>query len=275
MAIVLAVLVGILYSTYDMARLTAAKIQSQDAADAAALAAVSVKVSIHNTRTLAYAAMTAEATLARLRIAKAVAILASYPAGPGAAAAEVQVTSYIKKADGHLKKLKELRDTLDAYNHWVAQAAPQIVSEAARIGYAANIAGMNDDSGAGATANETNMQLMDGDQNLVENGGTFKSGQFIGGINYRSESAGSSGDAGKTFVWVEPRYMPLGSGLLGGLGAMTLPALAAAGPASSSQIAKADPKDGDMAIDGFGLPWYSPRLFAIGGLHGYPNAILH
>lgn len=276
MAIVAAVLVGVLYATYDLAYLTTAKIQSQNAADAAALAAASVKVSIHNTRTLAYAAMTAEATIARLKLAKSLAILGEQPPVPGQPyAALAQFQQELKEAHAHITKLQELWTTLKAYNHWVAQVGPQVVADAARIGYAANIANMNENAGPGASANQANLHLLDGDLNLVENGGTFQSGQFIGGVNYRSESAGPSGDAGKTFVGVEPDFAPLGGAFLGAGGPVPLPALAAAGPVPSSDIARTDPGDGDLSVGGFGMPWYSPRLFAIGGVHGFPHALLH
>ena len=272
MAIVLAVLVGVLYATYDLARLTTAKIQSQTAADAAAMAAASVKVSVHNTRTLAYAAMTGEATFARLKLAKAMAVLGKNPSIPGQPfLAGPEFEKYVNQAGKHLIKLHKLRDGLIAYNEWIAQKGPDIVADAARIAYGANIAGMNDSSGPGQTANAQNMHLMDGTRNLVENGGTFKSGQFIGGVNYIGEGAGATGASGKTFVWVEPLFVPLGSGLLGGGGPMPMPALAAAGPVPSKDIAG----DGDLSAGGFGMAWYSPRLFPIGGLHGYPHELLH
>ena len=277
MALVLAVMVGVLYATYDLARLTTAKIQSQNAADAAALAAASVKVSIHNTRTLAYAAMTGEATLARLKLAKAVAVLGQNPLPvPGQAfAGEKEFQKYIKQADRHLRKLHKLRNGLIAYNRWIARRGPAIVADAARVAYAANIAGLNDDTGRGRTFNGQNIHLMDGSRNLVENGGTFKHGQFIGGVNYIDEGANDVGTAGKTFVGVEPVFMPLGSGLMGGGKPMTLPALAAAGPVPARELARADPGNGDMALGGFGMPWYSARLLPIGKINGYPHEILH
>ncbi|MBU6429319.1 MAG: hypothetical protein KGR26_09935, partial [Cyanobacteria bacterium REEB65] len=269
-AILLAVLVGVLYSTYDVARMISAKIQAQNAADAAALAAASVKVSVHNTRTLAYAAMTTEAALARIDLAEALIALGAWPAS------EAQFTRAMSSATDHLDKLQELRAGLKAYNHWVGQAGPQIVADAARIAYAANIAGANGNSGGGAAANTANLHLLDGPANLVENSADYQQGEFIGGFNYRGESAGPDGDAGKTFVEVKPDFVPTGGGWLGGSSPMELPALAAAGPVPASQIAKVDPGEGDLSLFHVaGLHWYAPRLFAIGNVPGMAHAVLH
>jgi len=272
MALVLAVMVGVLYATYDLARMTTAKMQAQTAADAAALAAAAVKVSVHNTRTVAYAAMTGQAALARLKLAKAMAVMMALPPGP---AAVQEFQKYQNQAVKHLERMRKLRAGLIEYDRWIAQKGPEIVADAARVAYVANVAGLNDDSGRGHAANGNNLHLMDGTKNLVENGGTFKSGQFIGGINYVSENAGPTGAAGKTFVWAEPIFVPLGSGLLGGDQQMPMPSLAAAGPVPSSELAKSEPGDGDLSYNSFGMPWYSPRLFAIGGLNGFPHELLH
>ena len=276
MALVMAVLVGVLYATYDLARLTTAKMQAQNASDAAALAAASVKVSIHNTRTLAYAAMTGEAAFARLKLAKAMAVLGQQPPLPGQPyLAEPEFKKYVEAASKHVKKLPKLRAGLIAYNKWIARKGPEIVADAARVAYVANISTLNDDTGRGRTANGQNIHLLDGTKNLVENGGNFKSGQFIGGVNYVGEGAGDTGAAGKTFVWAEPVFVPMGSGLTGGSAPMSIPSLAAAGPVPSKELAGSDPGDGDLSANGFGMPWYSPRLFPIGGLHGYPHELLH
>ncbi len=271
MALVMAVMVGVLYATYDLARMTTAKMQAQNAADAAALAGAAVKVSVHNTRTVAYAAMTGQAALARLKLAKAMAITFELPPGP---AAVKEFDKYYSQAQKHLGKLRKLREGLILYNNWMAAKGPEIVADAARVAYVANVSGLNDDSGRGHAANGNNIHLMDGTKNLVENGGTFKSGQFIGGVNYVSENAGPTGAAGKTFVWAEPIFVPLGSGLLGGDQRLPMPSLAAAGPVPSAEVAKAE-GGGDLSYNSFGMPWYTPRLFAIGGLHGYPHELLH
>jgi hypothetical protein len=276
MALVMAVMVGVLYATYDMARLTTAKMQAQTAADAAALAAAAVKVSVHNTRTLAYMAMTGEATFARLKLAKAMAVLGKNPPVPGQQyAAGPEFEKYVTQAGKHLKKMRKLRSGLLAYNRWIGQRGPEIIADAARVAYVANISGLNDETGRGASANGQNLHLMDGSKNLVENGGTFKAGEFIGGFNYRSENAGSTGAAGKTFVWVEPTYVPLGSGILGTSQQMPIQSMAAAGPVPSSEIAKSEAGDGDLSVGPIGMPWYSPRLFPIGRIHGYPHELLH
>jgi hypothetical protein len=273
MALVMAVMVGVLYATYDLARMTTAKMQAQTAADAAALAAAAVKVSVHNTRTVAYAAMTGEAAFARLKLAKAMAVIAQNPPVPGAAAADFN--KYVKEARSHLKRMRRLREGLIAYNRWIASKGQDIVADAARVAYVANAAGLNDDSGRGRAANGNNVHLMDGPKNLVENGGTFKSGQFVGGINYVSENAGPTGAAGKTFVWAEPVFVPLGSGLLGGDQQMPMPSVAAAGPVPSDEVGKVEPGAGDLSWQGFGMPWYTPRLFPVRAVHGFPHEILH
>ncbi|MBI6545875.1 MAG: hypothetical protein HY692_03715 [Cyanobacteria bacterium NC_groundwater_1444_Ag_S-0.65um_54_12] len=277
LTMVLVVLATALYATYDLGRLTLARMQAQNAADSAALAAVSVKASVHHTRTLAYAAMTGEANLARLKLAAALAVLGEQPPVPGQPyLAKPQFDRYMREAEAHLAKLRRLRAGLIAYNRWIAKEGPTIVAAAARVAYAANVAELNDASGKGQSGNLQNLHLLDSSKNLLENGASFKAGQFIGGINYVSEGAGETGAAGKTFVWVEPVFVPLGTNLLGAQGSpLILPAYAAAGPVHSREIGRDLPQAGDLSFAGFGMRWYSARLFQIGGIHGFPHKLLH
>ena len=274
--LVLAVVVGVLYATYDLARLTTAKMQAQTAVDAAALAGSAVKASIHHTRSLAYAAMTGQATLARLKFAKALAVIGDKPPVPGQAyAAAPEFEKWMEQAEGHVRKLRRLRSGLVAYNAWVAREGPEIVADAARLAFNANVEGMNAAIGDGQAANARNLTLMEGPRNLPENGGNFASGKFVGGVNYPGESAGGGSSSGKTLVWAEPVYRPLGSALVGASHPLEMPSVAAAALVPAQELAAAEPGVGDAGLGGFGLRWLTPRLFQVGGVHGYPHELLH
>lgn len=274
--LVLAVIIGVLYATYDLARLTTAKMQAQTAVDAAALAGSSVKVSVHHTRSLAYAAMTGQATLARLKFAKAIAVVGAQPPVPGQPyLAAKEFDKWVGEAQAHVVKLRRLRAGLVAYNAWVAKEGPEIVADAARLAFNANVSGMNAAIGEGSAANARNLTLLAGSKNLPENGGQFASGRFVGGVNYPGESAGAGGSAGKTLVWAEPVYRPLGSALLGASHPLALPSVAAAGIVPASELKAAEPGSGDAGLGGFGFRWYAPRLFQVGGVNGYPHELLH
>ncbi|MEB3298574.1 MAG: pilus assembly protein TadG-related protein [Candidatus Sericytochromatia bacterium] len=274
--LVLAVIVGVLYATYDLARLTTAKMQAQTAVDAAALAGTAVKVSIHHTRSLAYAAMTGQATLARLKFAKALAVVGSKPPLPGQPylAAE-EFDKWVGEANAHVARLRRLRAGLVAYNSWVAREGPAVVADAARLAFNANVSGMNAAMGEGTAANARNLSLLAGPRNLPENGGQFAAGRFVGGVNYPGEAAGAGGAAGKTLVWAEPVYRPLGSALLGASHPLVLPSVAAAGLVPAGELKAAEPGSGEAGAGGVGLRWYTPRLLQVGGLNGYPHELLH
>ncbi|HEY9899851.1 MAG TPA: pilus assembly protein TadG-related protein [Pantanalinema sp.] len=266
-ALVLAVLVTVLFALFDLGRLTTAKIQAQNGADAAALAAVSVKVSVHHTRELAYLAMTEQGLRARVELLHALGNLNN----------EAEFQRRLARASGYVKRVEKLRDRLVEYNTWVDQAGPEIVADAARMAYVANIQGMNDHLSTGAAIDAQNVRAFDDQQALREN---TTQQQFIGAVNYPNEGLGKQKGGGKSFVEVVPKYQGSNWSLFGvktGESAVDVPAWASAGYVSSEEIEK-DPaaKGQALKIGAFGLRWYSPRLVRTGQKHngsfGGPNA---
>ncbi len=278
-AIIAGALVTVLYTTYDLGRLVAAKVMSQNGADAAALASVSLKVSVHHTRMLAYLAMTDQATLARREILAGIASLSKFngvaspvptpgqPAGPvPAKPTHAAFEDHMKRADKHMNQYHRLRHGLRAYNAWIEEEGPKLAAEAARIAYASNLSTMNDHSAAGRAVDAKNMRLLADPGAFVENGGLGTS-KFIGGLNFANEGAGKRGVSGKSFVWVKPHVQPLSRGKA----PLELWAWAAAGPVPASEIQKNDPREQGLGfkvpvLGEFGLPWYSPRLMRTGKL---------
>ncbi|MNX20176.1 hypothetical protein D3C86_501130 [compost metagenome] len=278
-AIIVGALVTVLYTTYDLGRLVAAKVMSQNGADAAALASVSLKVSVHHTRTLAYLAMTDQAVLARREILAGIASLSKFngaippapapgaPPGPAPTKpTHAEFEDHMKRADAHMDRYNRLRHGLRAYNAWIEEEGPRLTAEAARIAYAANVTGMNDHSATGRAVDERNMRLLADPGAFVENGG-MGSSKFIGGMNFANEGAGKRGVSGKSFVWVKPQVQPLSRGKE----PLELWAWAAAGPVPAVTIQGADPREQGLSfkvpvLGEFGIPWYSPRLMRTGKL---------
>ena len=278
-AIVVGALVTVLYTTYDLGRLVAAKVMSQNGADSAALASVSLKVSVHHTRTLAYLAMTDQAILARREILAGIASLnefnSSIPSAPAPGAppgspptkpTHAGFEDHMQRADAHMDRYHRLRHGLRAYNAWIEEEGPRLAAEAARIAYAANVTGMNDHSATGRAVDERNMRLLSDPGAFVENGG-LGSSKFIGGMNFANEGAGKRGVSGKSFVWVKPQVQPLSRGKE----PLELWAWAAAGPVPAVTIQGTDPREQGLSfkvpvLGEFGIPWYSPRLMRTGKL---------
>ncbi|HBN09746.1 MAG TPA: hypothetical protein DD435_14200 [Cyanobacteria bacterium UBA8530] len=256
-AIFATVLVGLVYYVYDSARLFSAKIQSQNAADASALAAVALKANVHNTRTLAYLAMTEQANLSRIEMMRAMAALGKE--APGSPTALAAYRTHLDLARKATKRVKKLRAGLVAYNAWIQKEGPELVAQAARTGYLANIGGMNERTPLGGSAETQNMSLLSNPSDLRENGG---SAQMLGAVNYLSEGTSGHGNAGKTYVEIDTKYSPLGLKMMkykgGDKGIYSLHARAAAGPF---------PLEG-LSYAGFNLNWYVPRLFRVGKKHG-------
>lgn len=280
-AIVAGALVTVLYTTYDLGRLVAAKVMSQNGADAAALASVSLKVSVHHTRSLAYLAMTDQAILARREILAGIGSLSKFtgvvptvptppqpgaPAQPPAKPTHAEFEQHMKQAEVYMDRYHRLRHALRAYNAWIEEEGPRLAAEAARIAYAANVSGMNDHSAAGRAVDQRNMKLLSDPGAFVENGG-MDSSKFIGGMNFANEGAGKRGVSGKSFVWVKPQVQPLSRGKQ----PLELWAWAAAGPVPAVTLQGADAREQALSfkvpvLGEFGIPWYSPRLMRTGKL---------
>lgn len=266
-ALVLAVLVTVLFAIFDLGRLTTAKIQAQNGADAAALAAVSVKVSVHHTRELAYLAMTEQGLRARVEMLHALGSLDN----------DAEFERRLARANGYVRRIEKLQQGLKDYNAWVDKNGPEIVADAARMAYVANIQGMNDHLSSGAAIDAENVRAFDDQKALREN---TTQQQFIGAVNYPNEGLGPQKGGGKSFVEVVPKYQGSNWALFGvktGESAVDVPAWAAAGFVSSEDIQN-DPaaKGQALKIGAFGLRWYSPRLVRTGQKHngsfGGPNA---
>lgn len=265
-AIFLAVLVTALFALFDLGKLTMAKIQAQNGADAAALAAVSVKVSVHHTRELAYLAMTEQGLHARVELLYA---LSSFD-DPST------LQRHVRRAEAYLKRLRALHDGLLAYNAWVDQEGPALVAEAARLGYVANIRGMNSHRASGAALDARNALELDQAGALRENSTEQR---FIGQVNYPKEGLGKGKDGGKSFVEVVPHFCGMDWSIFGvGTGGeVEVPAWAAAGAVRDDELAH-DPQAGGQAftVSGYGLHWYTPRLVRTGrredGGFGGPHA---
>lgn len=258
-ALILAVIVAALFALFDLGRLTSAKIKAQNAADAAALAAVSVKVSVHHTRELAYLAMTDQGLRARLELIKALANITN----------DTEFQHHIDNAEKHIQRIERLREKLQLYNAWVDEAGPEIVADAARMAYAANIRGVNAHLTSGRALDEENLHLLDAPEALRENS---KEAQTLGGVIYPLEGLGSRGVGGKSYVEVAPKYQGFNWSVFGSGAAqpVELPTWAAAGIASSDAIVR-DPaaKGKDLkwnipVLGTIGLNWYAPRLVRTG-----------
>jgi len=266
-ALVMAVLVTVLLALFDLGRLVTAKIRAQNAADAAALAAVSVKVSVHHTRELAYVAMTGQAMRARIELLHALVNLDN----------DAEFNRHLGRAEAYMARLDSLRQGLLDYNKWVDQAGPAIVEEAARLAYVANIQGMNDHAANGQALELKNFNAIKAPGAIRENS---NQSSFVADVNYVNQGLGPKKGAGKSFIEVVPQYQGLNWSLFGfgGIGGpVDVPAWASAGYASANEIEK-DPaaKGKKLQLGPASLRWYSPRLIRTGqkhqGVFGSPAA---
>lgn len=274
-ALVMVVLITVVYATFDLGRLVSAKIQAQNAADAAALAAVSLKVSVHNTRSFAYLAMTEQAIQAKIHMIQAIGALSGKglptPGSPPSAAELKEFEDHLKQARRHMEKVRLLKEGLKAYNAWIETEGPAMVAEAARVAYVANLDGMNSHLVTGRAVDQNNLRLLDVPGALRENG-TGEAARMLGGVNYVNEGTSKNHGSGKSFVEVSPRFVPFAVSLFGAPGApvggVNIPAWAAAGPVSSSAVEKAGTGHQDLKVGQLGINWYTPRLMRTGQKEG-------
>ena len=265
-ALWLTVLATAVVALVDLGRLIGAKTQVQTAADAAALAAVSVKVSVHHTRELAYLAMTEQALRARMEFVEALAKMSD----------DAAFTRHLERAEAYIKKLERLQSGLVAYNAWIDQQGPSIVADAARLAYSANIRGLNSHVSSGGALDAQNVRALDATGALRENSDQQR---FIGAVNYPHEGLGNGKVAGKSFVEATARYQPLGAGLFGAARPqpLELPGWASAGFVDAEVLARSEPgRFSPLAAGPFRIHWYSPRLVRSGqredGSYGGPHA---
>lgn len=262
---------------FDIGYLINSRIQSQNAADAAALAAVSVKINKHHMDSLMRAAMSQEAMIAQaeIRAAQAVAVKAllksqSSPIGdinappgtPGAAppldfkSEREAYRAHANLAYKHAVKLQRERLGLKAWYKWLEAKGRTAVREAARVAYAVNMQGYDDVGDA--TLRQNIEDVLDENASLIENrGGNTQVGDD--GIIYAAESAGDEGMFGKSFVEIQTRLNASdgGAALLRYLQQFELTSNAAA------QLLK---RSGDTPLGPqsfVALNWYSPYLMSI------------
>lgn len=256
---VIVILVVLFFGAMDVGQLVLGKIQSQNAADAAAMSASSLKAGIHNTRALAYRAASGQLTLSRLQLQRATAAALQEVGDPG----QKNVTLFKKtfqEARGHRIKLEKLRDGLVKFNDWATnlETGPGLARHAAEIGYLGNI-------GSLGMADSSNLSLMSANESLKENDRSFGN-KLVGGVAFTGEALSPTGSAGKSYVRVSPRVGAFGSAWLSYSGDSTLKAAAVAGPIPAAAVYGKATTGGVAAagLAAYGINWYTVRLLPIG-----------
>lgn len=251
---VLVLLVACFYGAIDLGQLVLGKIQAQNAADAAALSASSLKASVHNTRSLAYRATTGQVNLTRLQLVKATGLAIDEIAHPGGKNAS-EFGKALKRARGHRNKVERLRTGILAFNAWVTgpQAGARVVQQAAEYGYLGNM-------GTLATADRQNLSLLnEGSDALAEHNRSFGN-KIIGNVTYAGEALVEGGHAGKSLVRITPKVGAFGGRWLDYQASSPMSAEAAAGPIPARELYGKSL----AAIAPYGIEWYTVRLMPIG-----------
>ncbi|HEY9723750.1 MAG TPA: pilus assembly protein TadG-related protein [Oscillatoriaceae cyanobacterium] len=248
----LVLLVALFFGMLDLGWLVLGKVESQNAADAAALSASGLKASVHNTRELAYRAMSGQVTIARAYLLEATGIAIDELAGSTPGTTDSFDTVF-KKAQSARSKAERLRNGLIAFNEWVTgqQAGQTLVQQAAEAGYTGNLGSLGVMRG--------NLGLMQGEQALPENSHTFGT-TTVGGVAYTGEALAPNTFAGKTLVRLYPKVATFGSGMLGYGAQALVDTESAAGPLPVSRV----DAGGTGAVDRFGVNWYTVRLMPVG-----------
>ena len=285
-AFMIFILAGAAFVIFDIGFMINARIQSQNAADAAALAAVSVKINKHHMDSLLRAAMTQEALMAQaeIRAAQAIALQAltkaenapippepqpGQPAVPAPGTDEViamgkRYKQRMNRGYKHAVKLHRESIALKAWYKWLERSGPTAVREAARVGYALNMQGYDDLGNAIQADNVT--KVLDKNEDLLESR-TGLGTTNIGGFIYAGEAASVNGMFGKTFVEHTTRTGASAAGvaLLDYLKRFELNSNAAATLARQGSKTPLGPA--------LSINWYSPYLMAIEG--GSPTQVAH
>jgi hypothetical protein len=281
-AVIILILTAATFVVFDLGRLVNGRIQSQNAADAAALAAVAVKVNKHHVDTLVRAAMTQEAILAQtqIRAAQAVALQAfvkgnspvvtpidpTNPDNPGGIVnpvlgdmkeLSVRYKRYANLAYRHAVKLHRERIALGAWYGWLKREGAVAVQEAARVGFLTNIQGYDNNSDPALLENVE--KVLSQPEDLLENSQSF--GTNIGGTIYSDEGTALAGMFGKTFVQFGMNGVSSSSGtaLLKYFDRYQLNASAAA------QLSRLGTRNQMAPLSFLTMNWYSPRLVSIYG----------
>ena len=287
-AFLIFILAGAAFVVFDIGFMINARIQSQNAADAAALAAVSVKINKHHMDSLLRTAMTQEALMAQseLRAAQAIALQAVLKTEgytppvitdpqPGQPVTPVdpikdelmglgaQYKIRMNRAYKHSVKLHRESMALKAWYKWLEKSAPTAVREAARVGYALNMQGYDD---LGNSTQAQNIQeVLASNNDLLESRTGVNSN--VGGFIYAGEGTSMNGMFGKTFVEHKTRTGASAAGvaLLDYLKTFEINSNAAATLKRQDQITPLGPS--------LAMQWYSPYLMAIEG--DSPSEVAH
>lgn len=247
---VIVLLVALFFGAVDLGQLVLGKIQAQNAADAAAMSASSLKVSVHNTRSLAYRAITSEVNLTRTQLIAATGYAVDEIRNPSGAKSKFDKA--MARAGKHRSKVERLRDGLVKFNQWVVspEVGTGLVRQAAEIGYLGNM-------GTLGTADPGNLGLMHDEGTLAESERSMLA-KTIGGVTYTGEAMTPGGHFGKSYVKLKPKVGAFGGAWLGYDASSLLTADAAAGPVPAKGFYST------QGIDAFGINWYTVRLMPIG-----------
>lgn len=245
---VLVLIVALFYGTLDLGRAVLGKIQAQNAADGAALASAGVKASVHNTRSVAYRAITGQLELSRkqymLASAAALSLLGGGKAGDFEAA--------LKKAQWQSGKVARLREGLQGFNAWVAtegrKGPGQLPYDLALAAYLSNLGDASGGKGPGDTSNPAFMPEYE----------KTMGANPIGGFPYSGEVLGANGFAGHSLVRGTPSFALLGARN----DRVALPAMGVAGPVHAGPAYQAT--GGSVLERTYGIQWYTVRLEPIG-----------
>lgn len=202
---VIVIIMACFFTAVDLGQATLYKIQAQNAADAAALSAASLKAGVHNTRQLAYRAASGQTNLARAQMVKATAL--ALKALGGAGTNDRAFKDALGLALAHRQRVEQLRDGIQQFNQWAIspEAGNEAVRAAAEIGYLGNI-------GTLGMANQNNLVLFRNMDAMAESSNKFDGSKTVGGVIYPAEGLTATGASGKTLVRIKPRTgSPLGN----------------------------------------------------------------
>jgi hypothetical protein len=294
-SILIVVLISGVFFVYDIGNMVNTKIKFQNAADAAALASVALKIGKHHTDALVRTSMYHESIAAQANQRAAQATLFQLlnsinqtlvkppdgtgiivnpgPGNPGgtqpAYPDEKQkglADKYIKYANKtyrHVTKLHRERLALTAYYEWLTGVPAETGSgvgrrattEAARVAFRANSPGL--------LSIGNNLKVLTNENDLVENDTKYGIGK-IGGIPYDGEGATKEGNFGKTFVQFEGEGASTiqGTSFLKYSSKYVMRTNAAAKIASNVDLGLPPTRLGIPPAQLYML-WYSPRLMSI------------
>lgn len=279
-AVLILLLVAGTFVVYDIGRLVNARIQFQNATDAAALAGVAIKINKHHVDTLVRAAMTQEAIIAQAEIATAQSIAlqaflkgsstmsvqplnpdTGQPVGPNPILGDMKEYStrykvHANRAYKHAVKFHRERLALEAYYRWLEHNGPTAVREAARVGFLANIQGYDD---LGDPSLVDNVEaVLNRDEDMLENRREFSIPPLYG-FKYSEDAASEAGMFGKSFAEIKANGIATKSGaaLLRYFETFQLNSAAAA------QIVNRPDRNSLGPLSAYTMQWYSPHLMAI------------